>query len=132
MNPGSHVWPLRFLVRRFPQMAPIVVSRIFWVTRSSEHTPICNNLQNKQENGDGGSATSLMLKLGSLMLKLGSHFYEKFGSFNLESHTLFYVTTFFYQRGRGSAFCEKWVIFSQIGRRRWHISRTWRLVLPFR
>ena len=48
----------------------VVVSRIFRVTGSSEHTHVCNDLQNKQENDSGGSATSSMLKLGS-------HFYEK-------------------------------------------------------
>ena len=40
--------------------------------------------------------------------------------------------TSFYQRGRGSALRGKWVISSQIGRRRWHISRMRRLVLPFK
>ena len=27
-----------------------------WITGSLEHTPACNNLQNKQEKGDGGRA----------------------------------------------------------------------------
>ena len=46
--------------------------------------------------------------------------------------TLFHVMTFFYQRERESTFRGKWIIPSQIGRGRWHISRMWRLVLPFK
>ena len=68
------------------------------------------------------------------MLKLVFFFsYPNSGFFfSLESHTLFRVLTFFYQKGRGSTFRGKWMIFSQIGRRRWRISCVGRLVLPFK
>ena len=108
MNPGSHVSPLRFHARRFPQTAPIVVSRIFRVTGSSKHKPACNDLQNKQENSGGVSVVSPMLKLDSPPS-------EKLGPYVLisKSLTLFGVMTFFYQRGGGSAFRGKWMISSK-------------------
>ena len=71
MNPGSRVSPLRFLARRFSQTVPIVVSRIFEVTGSSEHTPAPGNLQNKQlrkRRGRVSAVASPMLKLESLLL----------------------------------------------------------------
>ena len=43
--PSSYVSPLRFLARRFPQTAPIVVSGILRVSGSSRHSPITSRLQ---------------------------------------------------------------------------------------
>ena len=78
MNPGSHVSPLRFLARRFPQTAPIVVSRIFGVTGLSEYTPTPDNLQNKQLRQWRGSVSvvaSPTLKLESpILFKIRSLF----------------------------------------------------------
>ena len=48
---------------RFPHTAPIVVSRILTVSRSSGHEPGSENLQNKQGTGGGVPVGSLMLKL---------------------------------------------------------------------
>ena len=56
--PSSLVSHLRFLVRHFPQMAPIIVSGILRVSGSSGHSPVGCNLQNKQED-DGGVPSSL-------------------------------------------------------------------------
>ena len=70
MSLGSCVSPLRFLARRFPQTAPIVVSRIFGVTVLLEHTPAPSNLQNKQLRklrGRVSIVASPMLKLESLI-----------------------------------------------------------------
>ena len=47
----------------FPQTAPIVVSRILRVSRSSGHEPDNKNLQNKQGTDGGVPADSPMLKL---------------------------------------------------------------------
>ena len=130
MDLGSRVSPLRFSTRRFPQTTPIVVSKIFLVTRSSEHTPACDNLQNKQLTKRWRRVfvgTSQMLKLDSLFF-----FFPKLGFFGIESHTLFRVMIFFYQRGRGSTFLGKWIIPSQIRRGRWRLSRLWRLVIPLK
>ena len=43
--PSSHVSPLRFLARRFPQTAPIIVYRILRVSGSSGHSPVTSQLQ---------------------------------------------------------------------------------------
>ena len=43
--PSSRVLPLRFLARRFPQTAPIVVSKILRVGGSSRHSPVTSRLQ---------------------------------------------------------------------------------------
>ena len=101
MNPGFHLSPLRFLARRFPKMMPIVVSRIFRVTGSSEHKPACNDMKNKQENGSGVSVVSPMLKIESPPS-------EKLGPYVLISKffTLFGVMTSFYQRGGDPLFVE--------------------------
>ena len=53
---ASHVAP-------FPQIAPIVVSRILRVSRSSGYEPGSKNLQNKQGTGGGVLVGSPMLKL---------------------------------------------------------------------
>ena len=66
------------------------------------------------------------------MLKLDIFFISKIKIFQSRVLTLFSVLTSFYQRGRGSTLRGKWVISSQIGRGRWHISRMQRLVLPFK
>ena len=66
------------------------------------------------------------------MLKLDSLFFSKIALFWSRVHTLFFVMTFFYQRGRGSTFHGKWIISSQIRRGRWRISRVWKLVIPFK
>ena len=55
--------PMRLFTWSFPQTAPIVVSRILRVHRSSGHEPGSKNLQNKQGTDDGVLVGSLMLKL---------------------------------------------------------------------
>ena len=42
--PSSCISPLRFLARRFPQTAPIVVSRILRVNGSSGHSQVTRRL----------------------------------------------------------------------------------------
>ena len=54
---------MRLFTWSFPQTAPIVVSSILRVSRSSRHEPNNKNLQNKQGTGSGVPAGSLMLKL---------------------------------------------------------------------
>ena len=66
------------------------------------------------------------------MLKLDPFFLSKIRIFRSRVLTIFSVMTSFYQRGRRSNLRGKWVIFSQIGRGRWRISRMRRLVLPFK
>ena len=67
------------------------------------------------------------------MLKLDLYpLLSKIGSFEPFVHTLFCVVASFYQGGRGSTLRGKWMISSQIERRRWRISLRRRLILPFR
>ena len=89
-----------------------VGSRIFEVTGSSDHTPVYDNLQNRQLRKRLGRVSAV----ASPMLKLDPSFLSKIEIFRSRGHTLFSEVTSFYQRGRGSALRGKWVISSQIGR----------------
>ena len=54
---------MRLFTWSFPQTAPIVISWILRVHRSSGHEPGSKNLQNKQGTDGGMPAGSPMLKL---------------------------------------------------------------------
>ena len=54
---------MQLFTRSFPQMAPIMVSRILRISRSSGHEPNSKNMKNKQGNHGGVPAGSPMLKL---------------------------------------------------------------------
>ena len=54
---------MRLFSWSFPQTAPIVVSGILGVSRSSGHEPGSKDMQNKQSTGGGVPTDSLMFKL---------------------------------------------------------------------
>ena len=116
--PSSSVSPLRFLARRFPQTAPIIVSRILRVSGSPGHSPVTSRLKPARQTRRRRwcSVVPPMAKLGFFRkTKLQNCSY-----LNRECCTSFGVILFSFMEGeRGSTFHGEWTISSHKGRGRW-------------
>ena len=113
--PSSRVSPLRFIARRFPQTASIVVSRILKVSGSPGHSPVTSRLQPAKQTRRRRwySVVPPMEKL-ALFGKLEC---QNYSYLNRECRTSSGVILYSFMKGeRGSTFYGEWTIFSHKGR----------------
>ena len=115
---SSRISPLRFLARRFPQTAPIVVSGILRVSGSSGHSLVTSRLQHAKQTRRRRwySVVPLIEKL-SFFWKTEN---QDISYLNQKCCTSFGVILFSFMKGeRGSTFHGEWTISSHKGRGRW-------------